>query len=233
MVSVEDLFSTGQVQAHLGLGLPRHLHQPVDIRAHHGGFGRHRRHLLELVQLGGGLGQGVFGQASGIDTLLQLFDFVVALLAVTEFFLNGLHLLIQIVLALATLHLLLHTATDAFLNLQQVDFAIQQRQHVFDTGRQVDDFEDVLLLLDLQRHVGGHGVDQAAWLINAVEGRQDFSRNFLAQLDILLELREQAAHEHLGLTLRGFDFVDQRHFCTQVAIHLHETLYGAALLTFD
>lgn len=127
VIGVEDILSASQVQAHFGLGLPRHLHQPVDVGAHHGGFSRHRRHLLELVQLGVGLGQGVFRQAGGIDALFQLFDFVVAFLAVAEFFLDGLHLLIQVVLALAALHLFLHTATDAFLNLQQVDFAIQQR----------------------------------------------------------------------------------------------------------
>eukprot|EP01132_Coremiostelium_polycephalum_P014500 gene14501-biopygen6823 len=232
VIGIENIFGAGQVQAHLGLGLPRHLHQPVDVRTNHGGFGRHRRHLLELVQLGSGLGQRVFRQAGGIDALFQLLDFVVAFLAVAQLFLNGLHLLIQVVLALAALHLLFDTAANALLNLQQVDFGIQQRQDVFDPGRQIDDLENVLLLLDFQRHVRGHGVDQAAWLINAVEGREDFCGDFLAQLHVLLELGQQAANEHFGFALRGVDFVDQRHFGTQVAVHFHEALDRTALLAF-
>src|SRR5690606_41395659 len=31
--------------------LPRHAQQPVEVVAHHRGLGRHRRHLLELVEL--------------------------------------------------------------------------------------------------------------------------------------------------------------------------------------
>ena len=188
---------------------------------------------LSLFSSALGLGQGVFRQASGIDALFQLFDFVVAFVAVAELFLNGLHLLIQVVLALTALHLLFDATANAFFDLQQVDLGIQQRQDVLDPGRQIDDFEDFLLLLDLQGHVRGHGVDQAAWLVDAVERRQDFSRDFLAQLHILFELRQQAAHEHFGLALGGVDFVDQRDFGTAVAVHFAEALDGAALLTFD
>ncbi|MCY1413172.1 hypothetical protein D9M71_285980 [compost metagenome] len=233
VIGIENIFGTLQIQTHLALSLPRHLYQPVDVGTHHGGFGRHGRHLLELVQFGQGLGQGILGQASGIDALFQVLDFVVPFVAVTELFLNGLHLLIQVVLALAALHLLLHAATDAFLDLQQVDFGIQQGQHVLDPCRQVDDFQDFLLLLDLQRHMRGHGIDQAARLINAVERRQDFSRDFLAQLDILFELREQAAYEDFRLAIRRGGFLDQGNLGPAVAFHFDETLNRAALLALD
>ncbi len=78
-----------------------------------------------------------------------------------------------------------------------------------------------------------HGVDQAARLIDAVKRRQDLCRDFLAQLHVLLELSQQAAHEHLGLTVRCIDFVDQRDVCAVVAIDFDETLYRTALLAFD
>ena len=45
-----------------------------------------------------------------------------------EFFLNSLHLLIQVVLALALLHLLLNAATNAFLDLQYVDLALDDAE---------------------------------------------------------------------------------------------------------
>ncbi|MNZ66090.1 hypothetical protein D3C78_843020 [compost metagenome] len=233
VVGIQNVFCTRQVQAYLALSLPRHLNQPVDVRTHHSRFRGHRRHLLELVQLGRRLGQCVFRQAGSIDTLFQLFDFVVTFVAVAELFLNGLHLLIQVVLALTALHLFLDAAANAFFDLQQIDLGIQQRQNVLDPGRQIDDFEDFLLLFDLQRHVRGHGVHQAAWLIDAVERRQDFSRDFLAQLHVLLELGQQAANEHFRLALWCFNFVDQGDFGTAVAVHFAEALDSAPLLAFD
>ncbi len=232
VVGIEDVFGALEIQANLALGLPRYLHQPVEVGTHHSGFGGHRRHLLELVQLGLGLGQGILGQAGVIDAFFQLFDFVMAFVAIAQLFLNGLHLLIQVVLALAALHLFLDATTDALFNLQQVDFGIQQRQHVFDTGRQLDDFENVLFLLDFQGHVRGHGVDQAAGLINAVERGQDFGGNLLAQLYVLLELRQQTAHEHFGFAIRRLGFLDQRHLRAAVAIDFTEMLDRTALLTF-
>ncbi|MNL06492.1 hypothetical protein D3C87_1271270 [compost metagenome] len=233
VIGIQNVFCTRQVQAHLALGLPRHLNQPVDVRTHHGRFRGHWRHLLELVQFTLGFGQGIFRQARSIDALFQLFDFVVAFVAVAELFLNGLHLLIQVVLALTALHLLFDATANAFFDLQQIDLGIQQRQDVLDPGRQIDDFEDFLLLLDLQGHVRGHGVHQAAWLIDAVERRQDFSRDFLAQLHILFELRQQAADKHFRLALWRVDFVDQRDFGTAMAVHFAEALHGAPLLAFD
>ncbi|MNO77287.1 hypothetical protein D3C76_683900 [compost metagenome] len=233
VVGIEDIFGTRQVQAYLALGLPRYLHQPIDIGTHHGGFGRHGRHLLELVQLGQRLGQGILGQAGSVDALFQVFNFVVAFVAVAELFLNGLHLLIQVVLALAALHLLLHAATDALLDLQQVDFGIQQGQDVLDPCGQIDDLQDFLLLLDFQRHVRGHGVYQAAGLIDAVERRQDFSRDFLAQLHILFELRQQAAHEDFRLTVRRGGLFDQGNLGPAVAFDFDKALNRTALLAFD
>ncbi|MNG04656.1 hypothetical protein D3C84_878070 [compost metagenome] len=104
---------------------------------------------------------------------------------------------------------------------------------MLDPGRQIDDFEDFLLLLDFQRHVRRHGVDQATRLIDAVERRQDFGGNLLAQLNVLFELRQQTADKHFRLALGRVDFVNQRNFGTAVAVHFHETLDGAALLAFD
>ncbi|MCY1426478.1 hypothetical protein D9M71_422990 [compost metagenome] len=233
VVGVENLFGTLEVETHLALGLPRHVGEPFDVGAHHCGLGRHRRHLLELVQLGIGLLQGLLAHAGVVDALLQLVDLAVALLALAELLLDGLHLLVQVVLALAALHLLLDAATDAFLDLQQVDFSVQQRQYVLDTLGKLGQLEDFLLLLDLQRHMGGHGVYQAARLVDAVQRGQHLGRHLLAQLDVLFELTQEAANEYFGLALAGIDLVYQADFGTTVAIHFAEALDGATLLTLD
>ena len=233
VVGIEDVLGARQVQAYLALGLPRHLHQPVDVGANHGGLGGHRRHLLELVQLGLGLGHGVLRQPGGIDALLQFFDFVVTFVTIAQLFLNGLHLLIQVVLALAALHLLLDATTDAFFHLQQIDLGIQQGQDMLDPCGQVDDLEDFLLLLDLQRHVRRHGIHQATGLIDTIEGRKNLGRDLLAQLYILLELGQQAANENFRLAVGSFDLINQGDFGTAVAVHFAEALDSAALLALD
>ena len=38
MVGIEDVFRLGEIMAHLALGLPRHVQQPVYVGTHHGGF---------------------------------------------------------------------------------------------------------------------------------------------------------------------------------------------------
>lgn len=72
-----------------------------------------------------------------------------------------------------------------------------------------------------------------ARLVDAVERRQDFSGDFLAQLHILFELSQQAADKHFRFALWRFGFVDQRDFGTAVAVDFAEALHGAPLLAFD
>ena len=68
-----------------------------------------------------------FGMCARLDPLLHLLE-VGALLALAELLLDRLHLLVQVVLALALLHLALDAAADALLDLQDVDLGLEQRQ---------------------------------------------------------------------------------------------------------
>jgi hypothetical protein len=60
-----------------------------------------------------------------------------------------------------------------------------------------------------------------------------FGWHLLAQLHVLLELRQQAAYEDFRLTFRCVDFIDQADFGTHMPIDFSETLDRAALLTLD
>jgi hypothetical protein len=51
MICLEHVLGAFQILDYFALFLPRCLQQPIDVVAHHGGFRRHRRHELELVQL--------------------------------------------------------------------------------------------------------------------------------------------------------------------------------------
>jgi hypothetical protein len=104
---------------------PRQVDQRVDVVAHHRGFGRHRRHQLELLQLACRPSCAPPWHARGFDLLLEFFE-VGALFAVAQFLLDGLDLLVQVVLALALLHLALDAAADALFHLQDVDLVLEQ-----------------------------------------------------------------------------------------------------------
>ena len=59
MILVEHLCAASQILAHLAPLLPRHADQPIEVVADDRGLGRHRRHLLELVELRARLGFGL------------------------------------------------------------------------------------------------------------------------------------------------------------------------------
>ena len=55
-----------------------------------------------------------------------------AFFAITQFLLNGLHLLIQIIFALGALHLRLHARFDLLFDLQDGHFPLHQAEHLFE-----------------------------------------------------------------------------------------------------
>ena len=170
--------------------LPGHLDQPVDVVAYDGGFGRHRRHEFKFVELRGGLGLDLFGHAGFLNLDLKIGKLVRYVVHFAELFLNGLHLLIQVILALAPFHLLLDATANAPFDLQYVDFAINNAENVLQPGFDVLHFENFLLLRELKRHMRGDGIGQAARFVDTAERRQHLRRNFLVEFHILLKQRD-------------------------------------------
>ena len=201
MIGFEYVLGVLQVAVDLGPLLPGRAQQPVDVVANDRRLGRHRRHQLELVELGLGLFASLLGHAGGLDLALELGDLVVAVVDLSELLLNGLHLLIQVVLALALLHLLLDAAADALFDLQHVDLALDQPEHVLEPGAQVDDLQHLLLFAELQRHVGRCRVREAAGLLDARQRRQDLRRHLLIELHVGFELGQDRADQNLDLPL--------------------------------
>jgi hypothetical protein len=80
--------------------------------------------ISELLQFGLGLLAASFGMPARLDLLLHLFQ-VGAFVAFAQLLLDRLDLLVQVVLALALLHLALHAAADALLDLQDVEFGLE------------------------------------------------------------------------------------------------------------
>jgi hypothetical protein len=119
--------------------------------------------------------------------------------AFAELLLDRLHLLVQVVLALAFLHLALHPAADAFLDLEDVDLALELREQVLEARLDLEHLENLLLLLELERQVRGDGVGEAPGFLDAGERRQDLGRNLLVQLHVLVKLGDQRPAHGLDL----------------------------------
>ncbi len=132
MVGVQHVLRLGQIVADAGTFLPGHADQPVDVVANHRSLGGHGRHHPQLVQLGLGLGLGFLGHACLLDLLLELFGLVGHVFQLAQFLLDGLGLLVEIVLALALLHLLFDTIADALLDLEHIDLALDQTHQMLE-----------------------------------------------------------------------------------------------------
>ncbi len=234
MIGFQNRLGRRQILMDLGALLPGYADQPVDIVAHHGRLGRHRRHHLQLAQLRLGLDLGFLRHPGLFDALGQLLDFVGRILQIAEFLLNRLHLFVQIILALAFLHLLLDPAANALFDLQDVDLAFHQGQQMLEAFAQILDLQDFLLLVQLERHVGGDSVGQPTGIIDAGDRGQHLAGDFLVELDVLVEGIEQRAHQRLDFLGRALvqHRLQQRDFGDETGLGFGEAMEANPLATF-
>jgi hypothetical protein len=139
MIFVQYLFSAIDVADFLRPLLPRHGQQPIQVVARDGGLGRHRRHGFHLLQLLHRLVFHVLGHSGGVDLLLQLVPF--AFFAASQFLLDGLDLLVQVVLFLRALHLPLHPRLDGAVHVQLLDFDLQHVGNAVQALGGIEDFQ--------------------------------------------------------------------------------------------
>ncbi len=153
MIGVEHVLGEFEIVLDLARFLPRNGEQPVKIVADHRGLGRHGRHGLELLQLGLGLFARFLGELGLADALFQFGSLVAAVLALAELLLNGLHLLIQIVLALSLLHLTLDARTDTLFHLQHGNLGFHEAHGLFKPLANGERGQHFLLLGNLDRQM--------------------------------------------------------------------------------
>jgi hypothetical protein len=199
VVLVQDALGLLEVDR-LGLGLaPRDGQQPVEVVPHDRGLGRHRAHVLELLQLALGLGPRLLRQLGLTDALLEFDDLVAGVVGLAELALDRLHLLVQIVLALSLLHLALDARADLLLDLQHRDLALHQGVDPLQPARHAEQLQQRLLVGDLHRQVRRDGVGQLARVGDVRDRAQRLGRHLLVQLDVVLELLDHRARQGFGL----------------------------------
>ena len=166
---------------------PWHAQEPIEIVAHDGGLGAHRAHRFQLLQLGLGLFAGLFRELGLLDAFFQLFQLRLAILTIAQLLLNGLHLLIQIILALGLLHLGFHPRFNLLLDLQNAHLAL----HVA-----ID-----LLQRHIHAQMPGHKVGQPRRLTGFGNGTQGFFGNVLADFGVAFEFVGHSTHQSVNRSL--------------------------------
>ena len=192
-------FGALEIAALLGLLVPGHGDQPVEVVARDGGFRRHRRHRLEPLQLLDRLLLDLLGHLRLFDLLLQLVDLVALLVLAAQFLLDRLHLLVEVVLLLRLLHLLLHARLDAAIHLELVHLGFEDAGDAVQPLDGRDDLEQVLLLVDADEQVRGNRVGELARIVDAHGGNHRVVVQVVRQLHVLLEQRHHAAHRAFGV----------------------------------
>ena len=113
---------------------------------------------------------------------------------------NGLDLLIQIKVALVFFHLALDAATDFFIDIEDVDFALDLLKQVFKPVLDAGQVQHCLLAVELERQMGGNGVRKSSCVVNAGDGGQNFGWDFLVQFDVLVKLLHHSTAQSLNFT---------------------------------
>ena len=232
MVFVEHLGRKGKVVLDLGFLGPRQVDERVDVVAHHGRFGGHRRHQLELLELGVDFLARFLRHLRRDDLLFEILH-VGALFPVAELFLDRLDLLVQVVLALALLHLALDSATDPFFHLKDVNLVFQLLEQFLESLIDCVKIQNCLLNFQLQRQVRRDRVGQPPGIVDSGDRRQDLRRNLLVELDVLIELLGHSATQRFDL---GFGVNGRRHrrqLCHEVLAVVADAVRVGALDAFN
>ena len=97
------------------------------------------------------------------------------------------------------LHLALHAALDGAVDVQFLDFDVEHFRDPRQPVNRVEDFDQLLLLFDIQLHVGADGIGQLARIV-AADGRDHgVVVDVLAELHILLEQAGDARSQRVQL----------------------------------
>ncbi len=199
VIVVENLLRPVDVPVLAVLLVPRHRQEPFQVVPRDGRLGGDGRHDLEALELLNGLLVGLLRHLRGFDLLLELLDFVAAIVLASQLLLDRLHLLVEVVLLLRLLHLLLDPMVDAAVHPQLLDLPLQELHEHDQALLRVERFQQVLLLLDSHLKMGRDGVGQSAGFRDADGGDHGLVGQVRAQLDVLFEEGDGLPHLHLDL----------------------------------
>lgn len=161
---------------------------------------------------------GCGGMGGWFDRLIR------RLFELTELFLDRLHLFVEIVLALALLHLLLDARPDALLNLQQIHLRLHHGHQEHEAFGDLEQAQNFLLVFNLERHMGRHGVSQTSGIINREDRCQHLRQDLLVELDVALKLTNGRTDQNFLFLFGDGDGLAQTSLSDEEAALLAELL---------
>ena len=145
---------------------PRNSQHPVQIIADNGCLGTHRTHVAELFQLGVGFFTRCLWHFQLGKRRFQLIQLIAAILAVTKFLLDGLHLFIEIVFALRLFHLPLDPVAHSLFHLQGANLTLHQTENTLQPLMDIQLFQQFLLFRDFDCQMRGDHIGDLFSFLN-------------------------------------------------------------------
>ena len=174
VIGFQDRARVVEIDGVVGAHRPRQIERPVEPTARDRGVGRHRRAALELSQFAVCPRGHRWRQSTRGHLLGKIFELVAVFLA--EFLVNRAQLLLQVEIALV----LKERPTDLFveflLELEQFEFAAQDRNQLRREFRQRGCFEQALSLLKAHLQMGRDAESDALLVIERLQQANYFRR---------------------------------------------------------
>ena len=183
MILVENPSRLGNVDGLFGRQRPWQLDQPVEIAADHAGLAGRFRHALVAAHLLFRLAFRLRRHPRLGDRLVQLRDLLRLAVAFAQLTLNGRHLLAQDGLALAFVESRLGLLADLRRQPQHFKPLGEVARNLLHALREVDGFQDLLLVLRLDVHIGGGEIGERRRRGGGLECGEKLRRRLRQQLN--------------------------------------------------
>ena len=156
VLTVQHLAGVGLVKVVLGGGVPRQGQAGIQIAADNAALGAAALHTGQTVTLFQQLFGGFFIKIQCLDFPAVCIGLGAGVLGIAELLADDIHLLTQVVFALALVHAGVDLVVQVALDVHDLAFLPQQGQQLFEAAQQGRFVQDNLLILILEQEVGGH-----------------------------------------------------------------------------
>ncbi len=176
MVLVKDFSRPMQIQMICRAVVPRQIEQQLQIIALHREFWHLGVEALQLIQL-------LFKSLGNVIRPILLlspgahFLYLHLIRRPPELFLNGLHLLVQEVLALLLVKLRFNFRLNFILHLQHLQLMVEMPEYGIGPFHQVILFQQLLFPMHFQVHIGRNEVHQESIRLNILDRNRRFGWN--------------------------------------------------------
>ena len=208
MIFLENALSFLDVELVLGVLEPRQREEPVEVVAHDGGLGRHRRHHLEFLDLALALLASLGGHLFLPKFFFQLLNLVLEFVLLAELLLDRAHLLVEVVLLGRFLHLLLDARADALLDLENFQLRAHVAENLLEPLGRVGRFEQRLLVFELDAEMSDQLVGQERGIVDRRDRGHHLGWNLLVEPRVVVEGRDDRAHQRLDFGAAVADLFD-------------------------